>query len=144
MVYQCTITGQWEGESVHCIACVVSHLTSSSYILHTHISLFCIYATLIYQLNAWGLVMVYLVITCTDIKMFPIKFCTNGKYLQEHIEKINYKYFHHTNGKRHHMVGSISTVVFRWFPHVRKILWSLCFRLAKQIPLTKFFTMYMK
>lgn len=36
---------------------------------------------------------------CTDIKMFPIKFCTNGKYLQEHIEKINYKYFHHTNGK---------------------------------------------
>lgn len=87
--------------------------------------------------------MVYLVITCTDIKMFPIKFCTNGKYLQEHIEKINYKYFHHTNGKRHHMVGSITTG-FQMIPHVIKILWSLCFRLAKQIPLTKFFTMHMK
>lgn len=41
-----------------------------------------------------------------------IKFCTNDKYLKEHIEKINYKYFHHTNGKRHHMVGSITTL---WF-----------------------------
>lgn len=43
--------------------------------------------------------MVYFVIICIDIKMFSIKFCINGKYLQEYIEKINYKYFYYINGK---------------------------------------------
>lgn len=111
MVYQCTLTGAM-GRGKRPLNCL-SHRHSQPvklfilYTLYTYLHNMLLHQN---QLNTRGLVMVHLINAC--IKNVLIKFCTNDKYLKEHIEKINYKYFHHTNGKRHHMVGSITTL---WF-----------------------------